>query len=203
MNQKKIKIIYNSQIIEIPSKFPKLMDVSDTVYNAIFNDPQHQYYVQSKVSLEVLYSFIKCWTEDIIPDINLNNIREYNELSSEFGLMKEIIDEKKRLMSEHEQILDSLNDPNIRDKSFLIEEISKDLDNYLIKHGPALMNQPIQILINIFNKQEFREHNLAYKLIKDRFDESGDLNIFILLPFIDGKRLKHEYLKESIEESSK
>ena len=71
MNQKKIKIIYNSQIIEIPSKFPKLMDVSDTVYNAIFNDPQHQYYVQSKVSLEVLYSFIKCWTEDIIPDITI------------------------------------------------------------------------------------------------------------------------------------
>lgn len=121
--------------------------------------------------------------------------------------MAEIINEKKKQMSDEERVLDCLNNPNIKDKSILIEEISKDLDNYLMKHGPVLINQPIQTLISIFDKRkkenEFKEHNLAYKLIIDKYKETKDSNILILLQYIDGKHLNHEYLRDSIENSIK
>ena len=78
--QKTFKIKLNSIEKDIPQLALRKQGLSDAIFNAIFDDPKHEYHVKSDVSEEVLTSFIKYWVDDEIPNIDINNIREYIEL---------------------------------------------------------------------------------------------------------------------------
>lgn len=66
------------------------------------------------------------------------------------------------------------------------------------------MELPIQSLYNIFNHSNriLNDHNSAYKLIKDHFQKTNNLNIFILLTTLDGTFLTQENFIESIQSSN-
>ena len=83
------KLKLGSEIFSIPSNFRFLDDINTIIYTTLIE--KSQYEVKSDVSKEVFESFIKYWMDRELPDINKSNIHEYEKLSKEFDLMKDII----------------------------------------------------------------------------------------------------------------
>lgn len=101
--------------------------------------------------------------------------------------------------NDYQKNLNSIISDNISgdNKTSLENEISKDLDNYILNSGENLINLPIETLYNIFNNsRSFTLHNEAYKLITQN---TNNQEKYILLRFIDANRIKQEYVNESIE----
>ena len=108
-------------------------------------------------------------------------------------------EQKKNEFGEHLINLNGLHQEKLDDKSTYEEEIAKKLDEYVTKYGCELMKSPIQSLSRIFNhkKCQLKNHNLAYELIKQQFENSQDPTIFILLDKLDGLQLSEQNLEES------
>lgn len=205
----KIKLILRSNdgihTHTIPLNLVKTPDLSDSFIFNVFNNQQKEYIVESQVNNEVFKMFIKYWLKKEIPEITVNNYYKFEELNKEFGFLTKIISQQTEKWNNFEYLIKELNNSQVKDKQMAEEKIASNLDNCLIQVGPMLMNQPIGQLYNIFShkKRQLTQHNIAYKLIKEKYLKSNDLNIFILLQFLDGSKLDHQYLRESFDECQK
>ena len=166
------ELLLNYKSFPIQSKFDRLTKVSSNVYNQlIFNNP-HQYIIESDVSENVLRSFINYWINEEMPTITIHNFYEYYNLSQEFGLLTEILEKKKEHFGEDLEFYYGLLKEDNLYQSEYIDQISKNLDEYLGHYGNDMMKLPIHILLNIFNHKERKltNHNLAYNLIQIEFE---------------------------------
>lgn len=90
MEKNYITFLLNSNTIKIPSDFNNLIDVNQDIYHILVT--QHKYEVKSNVSDQIFQSFIDHWVNNRNPEINVNNISEYELLSQEFDRMQDIIE---------------------------------------------------------------------------------------------------------------
>ena len=88
------KLILKSKEFIIPSDFQSLTDINQDIYAIL--KKSHQYSVKSKVNEKTFESFINNWVNKTLPEITLDNISEYEQLSREFDRMTDIIQEFRR-----------------------------------------------------------------------------------------------------------
>lgn len=197
------QFVLNKKSFPMPFQFRHYNDISQNIISTLVNSPNHQYHVKTKVNEEIFQNFINYLIDDTIPHIDEDNFYYYYELCDEFNTNSASLDLISRTKPQLNQYIINIKGLRYCEGNILKsieDEISRHLDEYLIEQGEMLMNSPIQILFNIFNKEniEFEEHDLAYDLIKKQFERSQDSSTFILLDFIEGSKLTETNLSESI-----
>ncbi|KAK8860572.1 hypothetical protein M9Y10_012237 [Tritrichomonas musculus] len=132
----------------------------------------------------------------------ISNYFDFYQISEEFELTKlnETIQSTKNSWDKCEPNLYLLNDPKIKDKRMIEQTVSPNLDEYVNNYGSLLMTVDIQSLLNIFNdpNKKFTEHNKAYTLIKQCYEDTMNESVFILLSKIDGNKLNESYFEGNI-----
>ncbi|KAK8845060.1 hypothetical protein M9Y10_021236 [Tritrichomonas musculus] len=199
--QNSFALLLNYQVFKIPPKFNRLTNTSEKVYNSlIFNNPR-QYNLESKVSTEVLKSFISYWIEGEIPNITIENFEEYSDLSEEFQLMQDIIENKRKEYGEDLIAYNRIKNHNSNHRTSYEEKISLKLDYYLSPYNDEMRQIPVQTLYNIFKhpKRILNDHNLAYHFINAYFITQQNSEIFILISTLDGTKLNRTNLSECFE----
>lgn len=162
-----------------------------------------KFQIQYESRDQIFTSFLHYLKDGTLPSIKLENIYEYEELNQSFKIkeIQNLIDQEKKMFNDHEKILEALNNSLIKNRSIYENLVSRDINEYLTKDGKKLMNLPINTLYNIFfQSQTIIDHNLAYKLMNQKFQENPDPTIFVLLQCLDIKHLHLRYLRE-IEEN--
>lgn len=94
-----LKLISNSKIFQIPTRFKHMNEISINIWNILIFE--HQYEIKSKVNEIVLQGFIHYLIEDQYPDIKIDNIDEYSKLSEEFEILQDYISNKRTLFGEY------------------------------------------------------------------------------------------------------
>lgn len=172
--QTTLTLILGTSTFEIPSNFRFLNDIKPDIYNTLMST--HKYDVKSKVSEEVLESFIRYWTKKEIPEFTENNISEYEKLSQEFDLMTDIIQIYKKY---HSQV-NSLTIEN----NFLNTQISDHLDRQETnqeyhRRGEINFQNILDTFFNNVIKDQpenfLRFHELIYKQFRQQNEKLIDL----------------------------
>lgn len=197
--QHTFQLILKAKTFTIPTIFKHSVDISPDIYNYLIFNSDHSYHVKSNVSEEVFQSFLNYLINDEEPDINLDNINQYYEISQEFNLLQKIISAKIHSFGEYFVNINGLMQKNT-DLSKYEESIAINLDDYIEKYGSSLMQSPIQSLYNIFShpKRNLNDHNRAYNVITQYFDETKNSSIFVLLDTLDGSKLTKSNLSEAL-----
>lgn len=197
MQNETFQFTLRSKTYNVPLIYSRLADISPNISKSLIFGLNHQYHIESDVSDEVFQSFMQYLISDEIPDIQINNINEFSELSKEFHLLEEVIQNKKEEFGEY---LVNLNGLHSKNSLFYEEQIASNLDEYLEKYGQELMKKPVQSLFNVFNheKRRLTKHDLAYELIKQHHESTNDFDIFILLDKLDGSKLSRSNFLESL-----
>ncbi|KAK8845167.1 hypothetical protein M9Y10_021349 [Tritrichomonas musculus] len=89
-----LKLIFKSKIFFIPRSFSNLPDVDRNIYDELTKT--NRYVIKSNVNDKIFISFLNHWIFGLIPNINIDNIQEYELLSQEFDRMKNLIQIFKR-----------------------------------------------------------------------------------------------------------
>ena len=88
-DERPYKLILKSKIFRIPSDFRFMSMINEDIYAKL--KIEGQYEIKSNAREKVFNRFIEYWINKKIPYISQDNIREYEDLSNEFGIMTEII----------------------------------------------------------------------------------------------------------------
>ena len=163
------ELILQSKIYKIPLIFPSLILINPVINNKLLI--KKRYKVKSRVNEQIFTSFVNYLVNNVIPEICLNNISEYDELSQEFDIMHEIIQIFKKFTSNSEiKIL-------LKRKEELKQQISK--KNNEIKYKKNFFNDVIQIL---FRNSTFFNYSESSEFIQDLYKKirSGNLNLIDL-----------------------
>lgn len=178
---------------------PKNLQKIPESKNDIFSELDHQQYkVQSNVRKETFESFLLYWADDTEPDITIDNILEYYQLSDEFGIIDDYISQPKFESIFNLSSLNSFNQEIPVDKTIIEKAISKKLDHYLDEYADYLFKIPVVSLYNIFNYNErklINQEKAYYSIINAA--EKHNPELFILLKTIDGEKLSYQALKDS------
>lgn len=75
-----------------------MTDISTNISDSLIFNHDHSYQVESNARPEVFQSFVDYLVDDKMPDINIENINEFIELSEEFNVLKEEIERKKEFL---------------------------------------------------------------------------------------------------------
>ena len=192
-------LIFNDKSFPIPINFYHYQNISQNILQTLIHDQKHQYEVQTNVPEEIFQSFVDYLVNNTISGINIENFYLYFQLCEEFEI-SDLISRNRLGFSDY---LININGLQYCKSNFIPkieEEIAQNLDEYLINSGSILMRSPIQSLHRIFKhkKCQLTNHDLAYELIKQQYENSHDPTIFILLDFLDGSQLTKNNLEESI-----
>lgn len=90
-------LILRAKPFQIPTNFSFLDNINPAIYNEL--KTKSQYTIHSNVRSKVLKSFIDYLVNKILPSISIDNIHEYDLLSQEFGIMKNLIKLIKKQIS--------------------------------------------------------------------------------------------------------
>lgn len=206
MEQITLKLIVRTKQYEIPFKFKKILDIKNDIYLQLLVDPNHKYSVNSSVSEDNFMLFIDYLVHGKKPIITISNYFDFFQLGQEFELTKlnEIIQSTKNSWDKCELNLYLLNDPKIKDKRMIEQTVSQNLDEYVNNYGSQLMTVNFRSLLNIFNdpNKKLTEHNKAYTLIKQCYEDTMNESIFILLSKIDGNKLNESNFEDNIPNQS-
>ena len=186
MNKTKYLLYLKNKKYMIPKKKQIICVVSERVANDLLIN--NQYFVFSDVSEEVFISFLEYWKDQSkTPDITPENLQEYEKISQEFEMMKDIISAQKE---DHLFNIKILQNSCCYDKTNIETKISKQLDFYLDNYSDEMQKIPINSLYNIFyTKERISIHPAkAYDIISN----SNDSEKYILLNSIDGISLYNE-----------
>lgn len=197
-----LELIVKSKSYSLPFQFKGLFEIKTSIYYQLLVDPNHKYFVESNISEQNFQSFIDFLVNDKEPNITTYNYYDFLQLSQEFQYTKleELIQSIKKNWNKFELNLYLLNDPKITDKFMIEQNVSENLDDYILNYSSQLMNVNIQSLLNIFRNpnKKFTEFNKAYNAIRQHFLLTNDDSIFILLQEIDGSKLNLLNLEDSI-----
>lgn len=106
--QGKYKLYLKSSVFYIPTSFRSLKDVDDEIYSILTT--KQQYEVKSNVSEESFKKFLKHWVERKIPEMNENNIQDFQLLSEEFDRMKDLIEIFQKKRKKNQLLYDHISD---------------------------------------------------------------------------------------------
>lgn len=130
MSVRYFNLLLESKPFTIPSRFNRLSDLPLEIYNILVFDSNHQYIIQSKVSEEVLKSFINYLVNEKTPDITDTNFFEYYQLNQEFNILNELIQSKKNEFSKNFAYIKLIQNVEKEYLPFIEEQISLNLDEY-------------------------------------------------------------------------
>lgn len=146
------KLILGSKIILIPTFFPSITDISQDIYKSLQQNGQYQ--IKSDVCDYVLGSFIKNWIKKETPKITIDNYSQYQQLSQEFDLMKDLI----KLYNYYSIKISILNLQNVKLQTQIIKKREK------IKE---ITNNYQQIIKKLFINKIIITNDYNFQLIKD------------------------------------
>ncbi|KAK8896916.1 hypothetical protein M9Y10_014842 [Tritrichomonas musculus] len=112
--QNTYKLILKTKTFLIPSNFQNLENVNRDIYAKLIS--KGQYRVKSDVCNDNFRSFIEHWVKGIVPNIDYDNLYEYDQLSQEFDRMKQLIQIFKK-DTVHTPLSDEINTLNKRQRS--------------------------------------------------------------------------------------
>lgn len=174
--------------ISIIYKIPK---EKEEVINGLYYNKK--YYVQSKVEDETLKSFLKYLEKDEIPEITKDNYFDYYQLSNEFGVLKDHLNQQQFLPLFYiSNLINSYENQKIDNKNFEMI-IAQNLDYYLINFPNDIKSIQFSSLYNIFNHpmKNLKDQDLAYKFIINT-ETSDKQMFFVLLETLDADEMKSE-----------
>lgn len=188
-------VLCSGEEFPISPQSSRLNDIRPDIFRKLYLEKQYK--VESNVCKESFLQFLKYLTDGKQPTITESNRPDLFILSEEFQIMKNIFYQKR---IDYLHSIKLLQDETTDNKSQIEDFISLNLDEYLVNVGDKLLDLPITTLYNILNNQRrnLTQHNLCYNLIKQNYDKNHNLNIFSLLPSLDGKKLSEENLNDSI-----
>ncbi|KAK8838471.1 beta-1,3-glucan linked protein [Tritrichomonas musculus] len=82
-------LILNCTAFKVPSQFYYLSTINQNIYKILVLN--HEYVIQSSVNKKTFEMFIRYMVKREIPDLDLDNIDQFEKLSEEFDVMKDII----------------------------------------------------------------------------------------------------------------
>lgn len=192
MNQ--FSLIFKDQEYIIPKKKRIICAVAEEVADQLLQN--NKYIVKSVVSKETFQSFLNYWQNDeVLPDILSSNFHEYEELSQEFEMMRDILTTKKDSpLFKIETLINNIN----FDKSVVEKEVSQNLDYYLDNFPNQMYQVPFTSLYNIFNnenrnlKSNLKAYLFIIKKLIPNDTSDPDINLYILIKTLDGSELYEE-----------
>lgn len=168
--QHKYEIILKSEIFLIPSHFEYLKDVNPEIYLSL--KTTQKYKVRSSICNKTMQLFINHWVYNEIPDINLNNILEFELLSKEFDRMRNIIQLSKQYFQKaiHSFFINQKNNYNHQ-----LQEKEDKSKQQTTKYQ--------QIIFNIFFNNKISSYSSFKKIKKKLFEacKNGDIDFLLLL----------------------
>lgn len=178
--------------VYIPMHFQRIGIIKGEIFIELMNN--RKYKIKSKVSKETLESFIKYWQDGQMPEINSDNCWGYNQLSNEFGIMKEVSWEEYDLKLKISRLRSIGTDyeNESADISSTEDTISQDLNTYLTECPNDLFSIRITSLYNIIRKgmQNVSDINQLYKMIVKNGKNNSDL--YVLLSLFNTDNLSEE-----------
>lgn len=188
-------ILNSGEEYPISQQSSKLNDINPVIFQKLYTEKRYK--VESDVSKESFLLFLNYLKDGKEPIITESNRQELFLLSQEFQIMKNIFYQKR---IDYLHTIQLLQDKTNENKSQIEEYISINLDEYLSNIGDKLFNLPITSIHNILNnkKRNLTQHNLCYNLIKQNYERNHDIQIFSVLPYLDGKKLSDTNLDDSI-----
>lgn len=157
---------------------------NEHIIDVLMNGQEHKYEVISEINENTFRSFWNYMTNGDPPVINANNYDEYRQLSDEFGVLNEEIQDSSNPLN----LINMLNQPNENKKS--IEKLIAQKLDFIIENFPNnLQNVEINSLYNIFHHDErvLQNHDRAYLFIKNSAQNLNQ-NFFILLKCLDAEK---------------
>lgn len=179
-----IYLIFKSKKFLIPTGSSFLNRINSNICSILFEN--HNYVVKSIVSDDIFDSFFNYCVSNSIPDICNKNISEFQQLSQEFGVLKDIIQTYQKFNLESK--LPSLNEKNYVLKQILyannceIEEKTKkyhQIINHLFNnHGIDTTSRFNEVkdelldacnqgnikFVDLLTKKEVKQNNLSFLL---------------------------------------
>ena len=156
MQEDTLSLIFKSKIFTIPSRFRSLNDVKSDIYESLLANQKYE--VKSNVSEEVFKSFINHWVNRETPDINQNNLFEYELLSEEFDRMRGIIDIFKK------QQQNQNNNFSHDEEKQAQENIIQNLKSIIAKKDENMKHIAKKFLINDSMPTEINNNENRYDL---------------------------------------
>lgn len=163
-------LILRTKPFQIPTNFSFLDDINPTISNEL--KTKSQYTIHSNVRSKVLKSFINYLVNKILPSISIDNIHEYDLLSQEFSIMKNLIKLIKKQISKKGF------------SPFLSQNI--DLQKELLakkSESDQLSKKYQQIIYFLFNNYGFHDYEnyLKYqsRLINECYRQDSDFVDFL------------------------
>ncbi|KAK8897947.1 hypothetical protein M9Y10_000189 [Tritrichomonas musculus] len=154
------KIILDSKVFHIPSEFPTLRNIRQSIYNELIE--KHRYKVKANVCEEVMQFFLDYWVYKKIPQFSLNNIIQFELVSIEFDHMKSFI----QIYKKNATRLGELKNTNARFKKVLPIR-SKKNEQEMISYRKI-----IHILLTCGKTLDIK---LKYEIIKAIHENDTDL----------------------------
>lgn len=170
--QKALKIILKEKEFEIPLDFRYFNDIHPDIRQILLKDKQ--YIVKSNVQEETLKSFINFWINKVIPEFTSSNLSEYDQLSQEFDLMKEVLSIYKRFLQQiqekekENQQLNSLIESNTINYNEIINILFKKLPSSPLKNKllAAIQEENIE-KIKFYTQDILVDEDLVYIINED------------------------------------
>lgn len=177
----------------------KIPEDKEIPYNSLAT--QHEYTIQSKIKNDTFQSFLNYWNDDELPQITLENIWEYYQLSEEFGILREYLSTDQFSPLFNLSYLINLNNVSNFEKICFEKKVAINLDHYLTNYASNMKQIQIDSLCRIFNHQERNliDHDLAYQFIIDSAVNDGKDEFYTLLQYIDSEKMdSHENRRDSL-----
>lgn len=139
----------------IPSNFRSVNNVKSDILQTLKSTGNYQ--VQSDVSEGVFEGFLDNWVKRTLPDMNLDNIDQYEKLSKEFELMKDLVETFKRLNQSSDSLIEENNELEKQ-----IQEINDEIEKKTKEHH--------QIYSFLFNNNGIDSHEKFIEVKDELFD---------------------------------
>ena len=192
--------VFKSSEYEVSLKENDFKNLPKSILTSLYKTKKYD--IQTSVNDEIFQSIIGYFVEGKLPNIEDQLYWDYFRRNQELLIpcINDLLQLKYDSPNHRLNNIDFLKNKKMFDKSFLEKEIAEQLDEYILEYGDQLLNSEIHILQNIFNHEDrkFTQHNHTYDLICLHFKQTGDLNIFTLLPCLDGIFLSLKNQQDSI-----
>lgn len=139
-----IKFILKDVTLELADNFHFFSNIDQKIYQTLISE--RQYIIKSQVCKETLESFINFCINGIIPDFS-SNISEYDQLSREFDIMRNLIQLYQQKTQCYEFLSLTTNNSELKSKlKESKEKYNSRINNYQqiihsLFHGPGIYSQ--------------------------------------------------------------
>lgn len=152
------KLILKDKMFSVPSNFLSMADIKKEIYSTLISG--NKYYVKSNVSAKIFQNFINhCINKERL-EISINNISEYDQLSDEFGEIRDIVELYKKYSS------NATNSTLLRKKQSLNDTVKRKTE-YLTQKADKYQ----QIIHHLFNSKGIYSNSKFFEIKNELFNK--------------------------------